>query len=335
MKLKHKYQFMLLIVMISVPLSLLLANFVMLGIYRLVYKGKSSSVPFHESFAYPGMIVLFMLALVSLIFLFSRSIHSLLIKIGLLDQTIRELAANKQVPEKVTVEREDELGSLVHSVNALIERTSWRELALEQEMNIRKEMIRKLRHDFNTPLTTMKLQLFYLEEAEEHSKQEIIHAMNQQIEHMARLTDDLSMMSVNTLEYVIKEDVDVELVLQNTISKWNYLFHQSKMELLYKSDGKPFSWMGNQLLFQRILDNVLQNILKHAEATKTTISVQNFVVTIEDNGVGFDCTNDHKGLGLKIIADITQLLKVKYFLRSDPLGTTFTFQLEETNKGQT
>ncbi|EOP60143.1 sensor histidine kinase ybdK [Bacillus cereus VDM053] len=56
------------------------------------------------------------------------------------------------------------MGELIKSVNLLIERTTYRELELKQHEEIKKELLNKLRHDINTPLTGVKLQLFYLED---------------------------------------------------------------------------------------------------------------------------------------------------------------------------
>jgi signal transduction histidine kinase len=41
------------------------------------------------------------------------------------------------------------------------------------------------------------------------------------------------------------------------------------------------------------------------------------VVSIKDNGIGFDIESESKGLGLKIIEDIAKTLHIKYNLESN------------------
>jgi signal transduction histidine kinase len=55
----------------------------------------------------------------------------------------------------------------------------------------------------------------------------------------------------------------------------------------------------------RIMQEQLNNILKHAKATVVTIVLsqnkKNILVSMEDNGVGFDTTKPIKGIGIKNI----------------------------------
>ncbi len=55
----------------------------------------------------------------------------------------------------------------------------------------------------------------------------------------------------------------------------------------------------------RIVQEQLNNILKHSKATKAIISLsqnkQSIILTISDNGVGFDIDKPHKGIGLSNI----------------------------------
>ena len=82
----------------------------------------------------------------------------------MLNKTIRDLASNQNTPSTLEVGSKDEIGALIQSVNILIERTTYRELELKQQQELQKELLQKLRHDINTPLTAIRLQLFYLEE---------------------------------------------------------------------------------------------------------------------------------------------------------------------------
>ncbi|MDQ0879414.1 nitrate/nitrite-specific signal transduction histidine kinase [Peribacillus sp. V2I11] len=60
------------------------------------------------------------------------------------------------------------------------------------------------------------------------------------------------------------------------------------------------------------------------------ITIENNVVSIKDNGIGFDIDSKSKGLGLKIIEDIAKTLHIKYNLQSNESGTLFCFTVEKT-----
>ncbi|WP_242220604.1 ATP-binding protein [Bacillus cereus group sp. BfR-BA-01380] len=326
MKLKKKYQLLLFSAIISVPLLLLLISVLMSVIYDSVFKTKNKYIPFHESFAYPTMLVIFFVSLLLLAFLFSKTINSLLNKINILNKTIRHLASDKKVPNTLDVESEDEIGELIKSVNLLIERTTYRELELKQQEEMKKELLNKLRHDINTPLTAMRLQLFFIE-GQYNEQTPILESLYQQIQYIAELTNEFKLQSTDTLEnsYIVNDDVNIHNVLETMVKKWSYLYSMHDMELIYNPIHKDLIWTSNDLWLQRLFDNIFQNALQHSKAKTLVVTIENSVVSIRDNGMGFDMNVESTGLGLKIIEDICRLLNIKYTVQSNKEGTIFCF----------
>lgn len=328
MKLKRKYQLLLFSAIISVPLLILVISVLMSVIYNIV--SKNSNIPFHESYAYPTMLILFLLSFFILAFLFSRSINSLLNKINILNKAIRELASDdKIIPNKIEVYSYDEIGELISSVNLLIERTTFRELELKQQGEINRELLTKLRHDINTPLTAIRLQLFYLKE-EFKDQAPILESLNNQIQYIAGLTNEFNLQSTDTLEssYVVKDEVNINALLETMVNKWNYLYSIHNIQLIYKQVDKDLVWVSNGLWLQRLFDNIFQNTLSHSKANKFEISIENPIVSLRDNGIGFDMNKKGMGLGLKIIDDIARILNIKYTIQSNNKGTLFCFTIE-------
>ncbi|OYX27611.1 MAG: hypothetical protein B7Z06_03995 [Flavobacteriales bacterium 32-35-8] len=72
----------------------------------------------------------------------------------------------------------------------------------------------------------------------------------------------------------------------------------------------------------RILQEAIQNIIKHAKANQVWIhfylEAKQLNLIIEDDGVGFDVQGDKKGIGLKNIASRVQKLKGSYKIESIP-----------------
>ncbi|SIR56302.1 hypothetical protein SAMN05878482_104276 [Peribacillus simplex] len=331
MKLKKKYQLLLFIAVISVPFILLLISIFMSVIYDLAFKTKNDDIPFHESFAYPTMLGVFILSLLLLAFLFSKSINSLLNKINILNETIRNLASDKEIPNKLEIKSNDEIGKLTKSVNLLIERTTYRELELKQQEEMKKELLNKLRHDINTPLTAIKLQLFYLE-GQYTDQVPLLQSLYQQIDYISELTNEYKIQSTEALDnsYILNDEVNMHDLLEMMVKKWDYLYNMHGIELIYHPLNGELGWISNDLWLQRLFDNVFQNVLNHSRADKLVITIENNGVIIKDNGIGFDIDSKSKGLGLKIIEDIAKTLHIKYNLQSNESGTSFCFTVEKT-----
>ncbi|MED0981525.1 HAMP domain-containing sensor histidine kinase [Bacillus paramycoides] len=327
MKLKKKYQLLLFSAIISVPLLLLSISILVSVIYNVAFKTKNKNIPFHDSFAYPTMLVIFLLSLLVLAFLFSKSIHSLLNKINVLNQTIRDLASDKKIPNIIDVKSDDEMGKLIKSVNLLIERTTYRELELQQQEQIKKELLNKLRHDINTPLTAVRLQLYYLE-GQYEEQAPILESLYEQIQYISDLTNEFNIQSTETLEnaYIVNDDVNINNLLENMIRKWSYLYSIHEIKLVYSSKDKGLIWNSNELWIQRLFDNIFQNVLKHSQAEKFEIIIDNNAVSFRDNGVGFDINSKSLGIGLKNIEDISRMFDIKYTLQSNSNGTMFSFE---------
>ncbi len=326
MTLKTKYRTLLFVAIGSVPVVLLGISVFMSILYNKAFKTKNNGIPFHESFAYPVMLLAFVLSLGILALLFSTSIHSLLARITMLNQTIRELASNERIPDTLTVSSEDELGQLIHSVNLLIERTTYRELELAQQQELQKELLQKLRHDIHTPLTAIRLQLFYLED-QLQEQPKLVESLNEQIQYIANLANELPYQSFDTSEnsFVVQEEVRPALLLEIMIRKWSYLYRMQNIALHFYPKDAEAIWTSNELWLQRLFDNVFQNTLKHAQATKLVVTIKGGEVWMSDDGIGFHSDVEQSGLGLKIIQDIARTLNIVVSLQSTEEGTTFRF----------
>ena len=248
-----------------------------------------------------------------------------------MNKTIRNLASDEKIPNKLEVNGNDEIGKLIKSVNLLIERTTYRELELKQQQELKKELLNKLRHDINTPLTAVRLQLFYLE-GQFTDQAPLFESLYQQIDYISELTNEYNIQSTDTLDnsYILNEEVNIHDLLETMVKKWGYLYNMHGIELIYHPLNRELKWISNDLWLQRLFDNIFQNALKHSKADKLEITIEKNVVIIRDNGIGFVIDSKSKGLGLKIIEDIARILHIKYNLQSNERGTLFCFTDEKT-----
>lgn len=110
------------------------------------------------------------------------------------------------------------------------------------------------------------------------------------------------------------------------MKKWSYLYSIHKIELVYNPQDKELIWDSNELWIQRLFDNIFQNVLKHSQAKKLKIIIDEDIVSFRDNGIGFDINVKGTGIGLKNIEDISKMFNIKYTLQSNSEGTMLSFK---------
>ncbi len=103
------------------------------------------------------------------------------------------------------------------------------------------------------------------------------------------------------------------------------------LQFHFNAEGGPEDVGTNtQVMAYRILQEVVQNILKHAKATRVDISMMytngDMDITIEDNGVGFDTGMVNESAGMKGMRSRIEILNGTMEIQSAPgKGTAITF----------
>lgn len=88
-----------------------------------------------------------------------------------------------------------------------------------------------------------------------------------------------------------------------------------------------------KLVIYRIIQELLHNKVKHAEATQVIVqgilNEDSFTITVEDNGKGFDTSIPQKGMGLRNIASRVRSLHGDFQIESAPgKGTTIYMEFD-------
>lgn len=186
-------------------------------------------------------------------------------------------------------------------------------LAQEKE---RERIAKDLHDDLISKLTVLTYALQI-----ENSKVKPVELLNESIKIARRITHDLTppLLDQTSLKDLI-EDFVAPLSQSYSI---NCVYTNHQRQVL-NSDVK--------LQLFRIVQEVINNMLKHANASEITINLRitnsALSLVVRDNGVGFDTTLKAKGLGLKNIELRTQILKAHSKFKSRPeKGSTFLFLL--------
>ena len=92
-----------------------------------------------------------------------------------------------------------------------------------------------------------------------------------------------------------------------------------------------------ELSIYRIVNELINNVVKHSCATQATVqlveSADELVITVEDNGIGFEGSETAGGIGLKNVYSRVQYLGGRYTIDSNKNGTTITLEIPLQNHG--
>jgi two-component system OmpR family sensor kinase len=250
----------------------------------------------------------------------------------------------------------DEIEQLAFSVHAMAERIAGQVRHLQAVDSQRRELVANVSHDLRTPLAslqgyleTLRLKAKELDEAERLRYLEVAH---RHCRHLGRLVEelfDLARLDANEVQPVTEPFSLPELV-QDVLHKFELRARQHEVSLQARyTEDLPFV-VGDIALIERVLDNLLENALRHTPAGGTvTVAVDaapdGLVVRIVDTGSGINAedlphvferfyqsdrmrTRGGAGLGLAIAKRIVELHGRHIHAASVPgRGTTFAFDL--------
>ncbi len=130
-------------------------------------------------------------------------------------------------------------------------------------------------------------------------------------------------------------DVLLRYNLQEAIRMFcSYVRHDTRLHITVQTRGS-FDGLDPHfcLTIYRIVQELVQNILKHAAATTAFVQLQRsgdlFTLTVEDNGKGFDVEGNPLGLGIKNIRERITVYNGTASIRSErDKGTSVYIELE-------
>jgi len=207
---------------------------------------------------------------------------------------------------------------------------------LRNALILTKEFIKDILHDFNTPLSSIRLNTSMLKsELGDNSK---LSRIEQSIENVINLQQQLRYYLQNYTSQ--KETFDLQ---QSVTNKLNIL-EKNYPNITFINNTNEQILFTNKEAFQRILDNILTNAAKYNKKDgKVTISFfkENHQLTIEDTGIGIQNTKkifdrfykEHErgiGIGLHIVKKLCEELSISIKVESQiNIGTKFILNISE------
>jgi len=187
----------------------------------------------------------------------------------------------------------------------------------EQE---RRRISRDLHDDVGTKLSALKLFLSSLyEKAADTNNQEIKKLAASSAQFVTETIKDVRELLLN-LSPTVLEEFGYVTAIESLISKINetkqihFTLVLFGMEQRLKKD--------HELALYRITQELINNVLKHAEAKNVTLQIgkrnSKIILMIEDDGRGFDITKHKEGYGLSNLHARTKLLLGTITIDSQP-----------------
>ncbi|MBA9083904.1 signal transduction histidine kinase [Fontibacillus solani] len=253
-----------------------------------------------------GFFLMLMLSFFLLLsYLFIRDIRKRLLRL----ESSTTQSNNNGLPSKTIVGRPDEIGRLEQAFNRMVdELEDSRKREIEEE-TLRKDLISNLSHDLRTPLTVLGSHLYSLrKEPLSEQGQQSLSLMESKMGDLDGLIDHL--LSYNLLSSgrykVTRVNQDVLRIVRSSAAAWYPLWEKNHLEADIDLPDIPLLWEIDEQGFRRVLDNLFQNLIRHASsggyvglATTMRRSVTALVIT--DHGPGLNAKSSAKGAGLGLL----------------------------------
>lgn len=257
----------------------------------------------NDSRFYGFFIVLIFAFFVLLSYLFFRDIRKRLLQLesGMTTTGINGL------PVRIPVGRPDEIGRLEQAFNHMVDELEDSKRREHEEEELRKSLISNLSHDLRTPLTVIAGQLYsFRKEPLSEKGSQSLSLMETKIGDLSGLIDHL--LSYNLLtsgRYALSlEDQDVLRSVRVSAAAWYPLWEKEGISAdIDLPDDDPLVWRIDEQGFRRVLDNLFQNLVRHAgSGGYVGISLARrqgrTALVIADRGPGMGKASPAKGAGL-------------------------------------
>lgn len=222
------------------------------------------------------------------------------------------------LPIKIKVKKRDEIGAVEQAFNQMVDELREAKKQEEREEKLRRELIANLSHDLKTPLTKIRAQLRHFDKEKTKEMDALIDTMSTLVENLMAYT----LLTADKMRFK-EEEVRIDRLVKRIVASWYPAFEQADFEVKLKTTKAM--WKVDVIWFERIMDNLLQNVLRHAKIGKYVgINVSEDAIMIQDKGEGMHINAQTKGagIGLSIVRIMAKKMNLKVKINSSKESTT-------------
>lgn len=204
---------------------------------------------------------------------------------------------------------------------------------LRQALHLTKEFARDILHDFNTPLSVLRLNAELLVKDEQNTKK--VTRIQSSVDTILALQGNLRSYLDNISNSV--EEIELKSLVMQRVSFIEKLFPN----IIFYKELNELHIKTNLDVLSRVIDNLLTNAAKYNKdggSVKVVIDAKNLKLSISDTGVGIDKPKEvfkrfytenknGVGIGLHIVKKLCDDMHVKISLQSTK-GKGSVFELD-------
>jgi len=254
--------------------------------------------------------------------------------------------ANGAYEKRVTIDRDDELGTLARSFNRMADSVEDNIAHISRIAEERQQFIDDLSHEMRTPLTSILGYAEYLQQAKSTEEERILAAG-----HLLETAQRLNALSAKLLELTSFQGESIEFKNVSVLELFEATAAMMRLTLTERDIGlsasdEPVSIYGDETLLLSLLTNLIENAARASKPGDIIMmraySNNGTVIEIIDTGIGMskeeirritapfyrvDRSRSRKaggaGLGMSIVSQIVSLHGAKLDIESElGIGTT-------------
>ena len=260
---------------------------------------------------------------------------------------------NGNLNRRVLARESDLTKQICYDINEIAMSSQSRLIQQKQSEQAYKRLMTSLSHDVKTPLASL---VGYLEAVESKmvtgaEQEEYIRVATEKAHHLKDFVTALfEWVKLDAGEQIFHFEVcDLNELSRNIMADWVPLLENHNLSYEIEIPETEYMTRVDPTAYTRILNNLLQNILKHSDARQVSLTIteteQQAKIIVADNGKGISAADiphifermyqcDHSrsakgnGLGLSIAKELVSVHKGTITAASVPgAGTTFTIIL--------
>jgi signal transduction histidine kinase len=290
-----------------------------------------------------------LLAALPIAYFLSRSLTNPILKINY----IAEQIANGNFSSKLKVNRKDELGTLMQTINNM-------SFQLEKIENLRKELISNVSHELRTPLALIQGYAETIRDVTWQNDEKRTNSLNIIVDESKRLASIVSdILNLSILESenfeLDMENIHLTNLLEDIVKKYTLLNEKLSISIILEI-SENLTVKGDRKRIEQVFYNLITNALNHTSPNgsitiKSILNESNVRIEISDTGKGIpedqldniwkrfyksgplhNNSLPSSGLGLAIVKRIFIAHNSKFGVESQVgVGTTFWFTMELSN----
>ena len=264
---------------------------------------------------------------------------------------------NLQRNERITWPYEDEVGLLVSEYNKMVNKVEENAAKLAQSERERawREMARQVAHEIKNPLTPMKLNIQYLQQAMKNDHPNIKELTNKVADSIVEQINNLSYIASEFSNFAkMPEAKAEEIEIASLLYKATGLYlSDAHIKVTINDSDKNVCVLSDHSQLLRVLTNLIENAVQAIPDDRTAnieVALKRdgagyALVTVADNGNGipddmasnifqpyFTTKSSGTGLGLAMTRKIIEFWKGQiWFETKEGSGTTFYIRLPLIN----